>query len=60
MLQAARPDVVLVDTMTYGRAPLRVEDVRAAAPRAVGAADGSIGKRSGEAELIAAIRAATG
>jgi chemotaxis response regulator CheB len=33
-LTAARPDVVLLDTMTYGLEPIRADEVRAAAPGA--------------------------
>jgi chemotaxis response regulator CheB len=31
-LADARPDVVVLDTMTHGMAPIRVDDVRAAVP----------------------------
>jgi DNA-binding NarL/FixJ family response regulator len=73
-LAAARPDVVLLDTMTHGLDPLLVEEVRAAAPGArvvissgyplehatsiVGEADGYVGKDADQSGTIAAIRAA--
>jgi DNA-binding NarL/FixJ family response regulator len=66
---------VLLDTMSDGPRPIRVEEVRAAVPRTrvlicsgypaaiatrtVGEADGYLGKGGGEEELVAAIRALT-
>ena len=76
LLSAAEADVVLLDTMTYGLDPIRVEEVRAAIPGArvlicsgypeamattiVGAADGYVGKGGTATALIAAIRALAG